>query len=173
MQARHIGDTDTGINVAEAVVMTAALVRRRVHTSPSIGGAAEAVAKTVGHISRAGNISGAADTLPAVGAQQKEGKLPSATGGGIHGHQDLTAATQSLAVMADEIAAKMMLAAVQTLMQVCRMMLKPSGPRSGQCWEGCDAARSLITWPAQVSCCSQGAPCSLQERGISKSCQYT
>ena len=149
-QAGHIGDIDIGINVAEAVVMTAALDPRRVHTSRSIGGAAEAVAKTVGHISRDGNTSGALDILPEVGAQQKDGKLPSATGGGPHSHQDLTAATQSLAVMADENAAKMILAAVQTLRKVCRMMLKPSGPRSGQCWEGCDA---LETWPAQMSHC--------------------
>ena len=158
MQAGHIGETDTGRNVAEVVMMTAALVPRRAHTSTSIGGEAEAVVKTVGHMSRNGNTSGAVDTLLEVDTRQKEGKLPSAISGGTHSHQDLTAATQSLAVMADDNAAKMMLAAVQTLTKVCRMMLKPSGPESGQCWEGCDGARLMESWPAQASCCQSSGP---------------
>ena len=75
MQVGHIGDTDIGINVAEAVVMTAVLVPRKVNTSTSTGDAAEAVAKALGHMSRDGNTGGAVDTPPEAGAQQKAGKL--------------------------------------------------------------------------------------------------
>ena len=124
MQAGQIGDTDIGTNVAEAIVMTAVLAPKKVHTSTSIGDAAEAVVKTLGHMSRDGNTGGAVDTPPRIGTQQKGGKLPSARSGGTHCHQDLTAATQILAVVACKSAAKVMVAAVQTLMKVCRTMLK-------------------------------------------------
>lgn len=123
MQAEHIGDADIGTNGTEVVVMIAVHVVKPLHTSPNIGDGPEAVAKTVVCIPRDGNTSGTVDALLEVSAQQKGGKLPSIASGGTHNHQVLTAVTQSLALMADENVARM-LAVVQSLRKVCRMMLK-------------------------------------------------
>ena len=125
MQAEHTGDADIGIKGTEVVVMIAVPVHvvKPLHISPSIGDGAEAVAKTVVCMSRDGNTNGTLDAPLQASAQEKGGRLPSVASGGTHNHLLLTAVTQNLALMADENAVRM-LAAVQSLRKVYRMMLK-------------------------------------------------
>ena len=121
LRAGPAGDTDIGVSPAEAGVMTAVPMAKKLHVNTSVGDAAEAVARTASHTSPKSNhtnTSDAADTSLAVDGQVK---APSAaSGGALH----MTAVNQSQAVKTHGNGDSVTLAAVQNLTVESRMLLR-------------------------------------------------